>query len=55
MQVVQQESTYAPAASKHPPIRYVSGHNVYLLDTQTGTLLRFGSTGTEGVQLYPKK
>jgi hypothetical protein len=53
MQIVQQETTMNVANQR--PVRYVSGHFVYLLDTQTGTLLRFHSSGTDATQLYPKK
>lgn len=41
----------------NPPVRYTAGHILYLLDTQTGTLVRFSSNDPkhEPVQMFPKK
>jgi hypothetical protein len=37
----------------NPPVRYAPSNTVFLLDTQTGTLVRF--SGNDSTQLHPKK
>ncbi len=49
MQIVQQQTV------NNQRITLWSSHVVYLLDTQTGTLLKFDPGSTEPTQLYPKK
>jgi hypothetical protein len=51
MQTLQQESVTSTAQ----PVRYAPNSTAYLLDTQTGTLVRFNSATGEVSQLHPKK
>jgi hypothetical protein len=54
MQTVVQESVTTPVLKEHQPQRYISGHTVYLLDSQTGTVYRL-LAGGKPVQIHPEE